>query len=299
MKWTTARLSRRQVLQASAMSLAALGLSGISGLAHARSGNTTARGNAMTQNTAAAKPTIVLVHGAFAESASWNDVVSTLLGAGYPAVALANPLRGVKYDSDYLASFLKSVEGPVVLVGHSYGGSVITAAVSDASKVKALVYVDAYAPEQGETPSNLTGRFPGSTLMPTLAPPVPLGDGTGDLYIKQADYHAQFCADVPAALAAQMAVTQRPIVDRAFDEAQGERPAWKVIPSWFIYGELDKNIPPAAHRFMAERAGARETVEVKGASHVAGVSHPDEVAAMILRAAQTVETSALTAQTVG
>lgn len=240
----------------------------------------------MTQNTATGKPTIVLVHGAFAESASWNDVASKLLDAGYPVVALANPLRGVRYDSDYLAGFLKSVQGPVVLVGHSYAGFVISGAVTDASQVKALVYVDAFAPEQGETAGELTGRFPGSTLMPTLAPPVPLSDGTNDLYIKQDHYHAQFCADVPEAQAAQMAVAQRPIVDRAFTEAMNPNPAWKAIPSWFIFGELDKNIPPAAHRFMAERARAKETVEVGGASHVAGVSHPAEVADMILRAAQ-------------
>lgn len=292
-------LSRRQMLQTSAMSLAALYLSRASGLVNAHSANTTARRNAMTQNTATDKPTVVLVHGAFAESASWNDVVSTLLGAGYPAVALANPLRGVKYDSDYLAGFLKTVQGSVVLVGHSYGGAVITAAVSDASKVKALVYVDAFAPEQGETPGDLTARFPGSTLVPTLAPPIPLGDGTNDLYIKQTDYRAQFCADVPEAQAAQMAVTQRPIVDRAFTEKAGPNPAWKAIPSWFIFGELDKNIPPAAHRFMAGRAKARETVEVKGASHVAGVSHPGTVAAMILRAAQTVTAPTMAAQTTG
>jgi pimeloyl-ACP methyl ester carboxylesterase len=239
--------------------------------------------NPMTQDTARAKPTVVLLHGAFAESASWNDVVTRLLDRGHPVVAVANPLRGVTRDADYLARTLKGITGPVVLVGHSYGGAVISA-LEDATQVKALVYVAGFAPEKGESAADLSGRFPGGTLGPTLAPPVALGDGTSDLYIRQDRYWQQFCADVPEALATQMAATQRPCTDLALNEpAPGA--AWKTIPSWFVFGELDRNIPVAVHRFMAERAGSRETVEVQGASHVVGISHPETVAGLILRAA--------------
>jgi len=145
------------------------------------------------------KPTIVLVHGAFAESNSWNGVLTKLIAKGYPTIAAANPLRGVKSDANYVASILKSIKGPIVLVGHSYGGSVITNAVNDNKNVKALVYVAGFAPEMGETAADLSGRYPGSTLGPTLAPPVALPDGGKDLYIQQSKFHAQFAADVPVA----------------------------------------------------------------------------------------------------
>ncbi|WP_052351850.1 alpha/beta fold hydrolase [Deinococcus pimensis] len=276
-------MSRRQMLQTSAVSLAAIGLSA-SNLAQAGARSAREGENAMTQNTTSDKPTIVLVHGAFAESNSWDDVISKLRDAGYPVVGLANPLRGVKYDAAYLASFLKSVTGPVVLVGHSYGGMVISSA-ADPAKVKALVYVSAFAPEPGESAADLSGRFPGSTLGPTLAPPIPLGDGTNDLYIKQSEFRAQFCADIPEAQAAKMAVNQRPCTDLALNEKATGNSAWKVIPSWFIFGELDRNIPVASHRFMAQRAKAREAVEIKGGSHVVGISSADTTANLILRAA--------------
>jgi pimeloyl-ACP methyl ester carboxylesterase len=240
-----------------------------------------------TMNPASAqdsKPTIVLVHGAFAESSSWNGVLSQLIPKGYPTVAVANPLRGVKSDADYVASVLKDIEGPIVLVGHSYGGAVITNAVNDNSNVKALVYVAGFAPEVGETAAELSGRYPGSTLVPTLAPPVVLPDGGKDLYIQQDKFHAQFAADLPASDAQLMASTQRPIVEAAFNEASGAS-IWKSIPSWFIYGERDLNIPAAVHSFMAQRANSRETVAVNGASHVVMISHPEAVVEVIEHAA--------------
>lgn len=228
----------------------------------------------------ASKPTVVLVHGAFAESSSWNPVIDKLLLKGYPIIAVANPLRGVKSDAAYVASVLDSISGPVILVGHSYGGNVITVAAAGKSNVKALIYVSGLAPDLGETASSLVGKFPGSTLGPTLAPPVLQADGRKDLYIQQDKFNAQFCADLPAGQAKLMAATQRPIIEAAFGEPAGAA-AWKTIPSWFLYGSLDKNIPPALHAFLAKRAGAKKVVEVKGASHVVMISHPDALVQLI------------------
>ncbi len=234
-----------------------------------------------------AKPTIVLVHGAFADGSSWNGVISRLEKDGYPVIAAANPLRSVKGDAASVAAILASLKVPVVLVGHSYGGSVISEAALGKANVKALVYVAAFAPEVGETGLGLSGKFPGSTLGPTLAPPVPLAGGGNDLYIRQDRFRAQFAADVRVAAARQMAATQRPIAEAALNEPSTE-PAWKTVPSWFVYGGRDLNIPPAASAFMAKRAGSRGTVVVKSASHVVMVSHPDTVARVIERAAQAV-----------
>jgi pimeloyl-ACP methyl ester carboxylesterase len=244
------------------------------------------RGNTMsTDPQDGSQATVVLVHGAFAESASWNDVIVHLQEQGYTAIAAANPIRSVSGDAEFVASIFEAVEGPIVAVGHSYGGTVITNAARD--NVKALVYVAGYAPDEGENAGELSGRFPGSTLLETLWS-VPLSDGSTDLYIRQEKYHGQFAEDVPAEQTALMAVGQRPLRDVAVNGASGP-PAWKSIPSWFVFGELDKNIPVAAHRFMAERAGAREVVEIEGASHAVGVSHPEEVADVILRALTDVE----------
>jgi len=230
------------------------------------------------------KPTIVLVHGAFADSSSWNGIVKILEKDGYPVVAVANPLRGVKNDAGDVADILGSIKSPVVLVGHSYGGSVISEAAEGYANVKALVYVAAFAPDAGETAAQLAGKFPGSTLGPTLAPPVALSSGGKDLYIRQDKFHMQFAADLPEAEARLMAATQRPIQETALNEAQTEA-AWKKIPSWFIYGDGDKNIPPEALAFMAARAHSRDTVVVKGASHVVMVSNPEPVAGLIEKAA--------------
>ncbi|MCV2223841.1 MULTISPECIES: alpha/beta fold hydrolase [Pseudomonas] len=230
------------------------------------------------------KPTVVLVHGAFADSSSWNGVVKILEKDGYPVIAAANPLRSVKGDAQSVADVLASVKTPVVLVGHSYGGPVISEAAYGNSNVKALVYVAAFAPEKGETAAELSGRFPGSTLGPTLSAPVELADGGKDLYIQQDKFHEQFAADVSLADAKLMAATQRPVTVAALNEAATE-PAWKTVPSYFVYGDQDKNIPAQALAFMAERAHSKQTVVVKGASHVVMVSNPKAVASLIETAA--------------
>ena len=230
------------------------------------------------------KPTVVLVHGAFADASSWNGVVKILEKDGYPVVAAANPLRSVKSDGAAVSDLLAGIKSPVVLVGHSYGGNVISEAANDHANVKALVYVAAFAPEAGETVAGLAGKFPGSTLGPALAAPVALADGGKDLYIQQDKFHDQFAADVPAAQAALMAATQRPVTEAALNEQAGT-PAWKHIPSWYIYGDKDKNIPPQAMEFMATRAEAKAVKVVKGASHVVMVSNPEPVARLIEKAA--------------
>jgi pimeloyl-ACP methyl ester carboxylesterase len=234
-------------------------------------------------DTTSGKPTVVLVHGAFAESASWNGVITALLRDGFPAIAVANPLRGVKYDADYLRSVLAQIPGPIVLVGHSYGGTVITNGATGNDQVKALVYVGGFAPDTGESAAELAGRYEGGSLGETLTA-VKLPTGETDLYIRQDRYHAQFAADSPAADAAVMAVTQRPIVESALNEPSAE-PAWRTIPSWFLFGSEDKNIPAAVQRFMAERAGSRRTVELAGGSHTVGIPEAAAVVELIREAA--------------
>lgn len=234
---------------------------------------------------AAAKPTIVLVHGAFADASSWDGVSSRLIADGYKVVGAANPLRGVKSDATYVSGIVKGIAGPVLLVGHSYGGSVISAAANGNDNVKGLVFVAAFAPEAGESALALTSQFPGSTLGTALAQPVALPDGGKDLYIDQAKFRQQFAADVPAAKARLMAAAQRPVTEAAITEAAGE-PAWKNLPSWFVYGKADKNIPEAALAYMAQRAHSQQTVVIPGASHVVMTSHPAEVSKLIETAAQ-------------
>ena len=231
------------------------------------------------------KPTIVLVHGAFADSSSWNGVTRILQKDGYSVVAAANPLRSVSADAAYVSSVVNNIKGPVVLVGHSYGGQVITNAARETNNVKSLVYVAAFAPDAGEAAADLAGKFPGGTLGQALAAPVKLADGSIDLSIDQAKFHEQFAHDVSAEDAALMAAGQRPITEAALTEKSGE-PAWKTRPSYFIYGDGDKNIPAQGLGFMAERAGSKHTVVIKGASHVVMVSHPQAVATLIEEAAQ-------------
>ncbi|MET8223164.1 alpha/beta fold hydrolase [Streptomyces sp. NPDC004082] len=236
--------------------------------------------------TSPAKPTVVLVHGAFADSSSWNGVVERLRKDGYPVLAVANPLRGLASDAEYLHSVLDHVKGPVVLAGHSYGGAVISEAAADSPQVKALVYIAAFSPDKGESALELSNKYPGSTLGPTLdAVPFPLpGGGTGtDLYIKPDKFHHQFAADVPTRVADLMAATQRPVASSALEEG-ATAAAWKTIPSYTLIATEDYNIPPAAQRFMARRAHAH-TTEVK-ASHAVTVSRPQAVTRVIEQAAR-------------
>jgi pimeloyl-ACP methyl ester carboxylesterase len=229
-------------------------------------------------------PTIVLVHGAFAESASWDRVIHLLQDAGNPVIAAANPLRSLSGDAAAVSDLVRTVHGPVVLVGHSYGGAVITNVDPDAGEIVALVYVNGLALDAGGTAFTLAGRLPGSTLREALQA-VPRSDGTTDLYIRQERFHAQFCADVPAAQAARMAVTQRPVTEEALVELSGE-PLWKELPSWFLIGEEDRKIPRTLQHFMAKRARAQRTIEIPGASHAIAVSQPETTAQLILEAAQ-------------
>jgi pimeloyl-ACP methyl ester carboxylesterase len=230
-------------------------------------------------------PTIVLVHGAFAESASWDRVIQSVHRAGTDVIAAATPLRGLAADAAAVGDLVRTIDGPVVLVAHSYGGAVISNVDSGAGDIAALVYVNGFAPEPGENCFGLAGMFPGSMLGPETARPVSRSDGTTDLYVAVESFHDVFCQDVPAPQAALMAVTQRPATQEALTEASGDRPLWKDVPSWFVIGEEDRIIPPALQRHMAERAGARRTLEIPGASHAALVSHPEATAQLILEAA--------------
>jgi pimeloyl-ACP methyl ester carboxylesterase len=230
------------------------------------------------------KPTIVLVHGAFADSSGWNGVTRRLLDDGYPVVAAANPLRGVASDAAALKALLTSIKGPVVLVGHSYGGLVISTAAAGNGNVRALVYVAAFAPEPGESAANLSAKYPGSTLGETLRP-VPLSDGDVDQYVDQALFRKQFAADVPARDAALMAVAQRPITASALNEDATGPQAWHGVRSYFLIAEADKNIPPAVQHFMAERAHG-VVKSVKGGSHAVFASQPGISTSFIERAAR-------------
>lgn len=237
-----------------------------------------------TEKPGAKKPTIVLVHGAFADASSWNGVVERLQRKGFPVVAVANPLRSLTGDASYLRKVLASIDGPIVLAGHSYGGMVQSEAALGNPNVKSLVYVAAFAPGQGESALELSNKFPGGTLGDTLQT-IDLGDGTKDLVIQQDKYWQQFAADVSRKDATLAAATQRPVNDTALTEKAGE-PAWHTIPSYFVVAGKDKNIPVAAQKWMAERAHARAIVEARDASHSVAVSQPEIVADLIVRAAR-------------
>jgi pimeloyl-ACP methyl ester carboxylesterase len=245
--------------------------------------------SATTATTAAgAKPTVVLVHGVFADSSGWNATISRLQTAGFPVIAAANPLRDLAGDSAYVSSIVDTIPGRVILVGHSYGGAVITNAARGHDNVKALVYVAAFAPDKGESALDLTGKFPGSKLPTALiARPYPLPDGTTgqDGYVDPAKFRDVFAADLPTSTTELMAVTQRPGSVNGLSGASGD-PAWKSLPSWFVIPTADNTIPPTAQRFMAKRAGGN-VLEVRGASHVVMISRPDAVIRQILSAYET------------
>jgi pimeloyl-ACP methyl ester carboxylesterase len=235
-------------------------------------------------------PTIVLVHGAWDNSTGWNDVVTRLQQRGYLVIAPANPLRDLASDAAYVSSILATIEGPVVLVGHSYGGAVITTAAVGHSNVKALVYIAAFVPDEGESLFQLSALSPGSEIGPSALMPRPYplaGGGVGvDLYLTQEAVRTAFAADVPRRVADQMFATQRPLTQAAFASAAGV-PAWKTVPSWYLVASDDRTIPPATQRFMAERAGSR-TSEVRS-SHVAHISQPEQTVRIILDAADAVD----------
>jgi pimeloyl-ACP methyl ester carboxylesterase len=231
------------------------------------------------------KPTIVLVHGAFAESASWNSVIDALVGAGFPVIAAANPLRDLAADAASVADVVRSIEGPVVLVAHSYGGAVISNVPADAGEITALVYANGFAPDPGESCLSLARKFPGSGLGHETLRQVPRSDGTTDLYIMREHYHRLFCPDVRASQAAHLAATQRPATQEALFAPSGTRPLWRELPSWFTIGEEDRIIPAELQRFMAERAGARQVLAIPGASHMLPVSQPQATLDLVLEAA--------------
>lgn len=229
------------------------------------------------------RPTVVLVHGAFAESASWNGVVRRLKSEGLPVLAVANPLRGLAPDAEYLRSVIDGIDGPVVVAGHSYGGSVASEAAEGAENVRALVFVASFILEPGESTGELAGKFPGGELGPALTPvPYAAGGQSGDdLYIQQDRFREVFAADVPEAEVALLAATQRPIAAAALEDA-ASRAGWKSIPSWTLITRQDLAVPAESQRFMAERASAH-AVEID-ASHAVTVSEPDAVADLILDA---------------
>ncbi|MFU8947577.1 alpha/beta fold hydrolase [Mycetocola zhadangensis] len=239
-------------------------------------------------------PTVVFVHGAFAESSSWNGVIEQLYAAGITSVAVANPLRSISGDAAYVRDVIASIDGPVVLVGHSYGGLVISEASSANDKVAALVYVSAFVPEQGDSAFSLSASAPGSTLGDALDP-IPLSTGGVEFVIRRSLFHSQFAADVPVQVAGLMGATQRPITEAALrDTVQSARPGWTDRPSWHVFGSEDRNIPAAVLRAGAERAGSRGTFELTGASHATSVSRPADVAATIASAVRSVAGAAVT-----
>ena len=278
-------VSRRQVLAAgAALAGSAAVIAGPEGTAFAA----TAPAGSGEQKPKV-KPTIVLVHGGYADSSCWNATIQELQHEGYTTICGANPLRGIPTDAPYIGSLLDSISGPVVLVAHSMGGTVITNAAAGKANVKALVYIAAFVPDVGETQGDLINKFPGSEVLPVSVPvPYTKADGTTgtDLYLSK-DGQAAFAADIPTATFRVLQATQRP-----FDAASFIYPttaaAWKTIPSWGLVAGRDKAIPPACERFMYSRANARKIVEIPHSSHVAMLSHPKIVADLIADAAEAV-----------
>ena len=213
------------------------------------------------------------------------DVIDPLLEAGHSVIAVANPLRGVASDATAVSDLVRTVDGPVVLVAHSYGGAVISNVAVDSGEIAGLVYVNGFSPDAGEHCFQLAGMFPGSMLGEKTVQPVPRSGGTTDFYVAREPFHDIFCGDVPAPHAARMAATQRPATQEALVEPSGEHPLWKDVPSWFLIGEEDRIIPAELQRFMAKRAGARRAMEIPGASHAIAVSQPKLTADLILEAA--------------
>jgi pimeloyl-ACP methyl ester carboxylesterase len=241
-----------------------------------------------TTNSDAAKPAIVLVHGAWADNSGFDGSIRALRDQGFRAIGAANPLRELRSDAAYVAALLRSVEGPVVMVGHSYGGAVISNAAAGNDQVKALVYINGWVPDEGESLIELAQMNEGS-LIPDSLRPVPYKDADGsdvvDLYIDQEKFPAAFAGDVDPGTAQVMAVAQRPFTEAAFGAPSGPI-AWRSVPSWYLLGTQDKAIPPETQRYMAERAGS--TIVEVPASHASMVSQPGATTDLILAAARAV-----------
>jgi pimeloyl-ACP methyl ester carboxylesterase len=290
------RISRRTVVRGmtGGMALATAGFAGIeraaaSGGAHGQKGKLMAQGTPPAAATPSAAPIVVLVHGAFADASGWSGVITRLQAAGITAVAPANPLRGVSADAAYIASAANQLGSPVLLVGHSYGGCVITVAGASIPNALGLVYVNAFVPDEGETLLELATTYQspvGAALRPAEYPTGPDTPPGHELYIDQSMFHELFCADLPAEQAAYMAVSQRPGADIGFGEPVPAA-AWKTLPSWFSLATADQTIGVPALQFFADRAGSI-TEEIEGASHVSMISQPDAVANLIVSAYNTV-----------
>lgn len=232
-------------------------------------------------------PTVVLVHGAFADASSWSGVIPELEAAGVNVVAPSNQLRGIPADAAYLTSYVNQLGGPTILVGHSYAGALITQSGTDAQDVVGLVFVAAFAPDADEKLADINARYPDiplSAAQRTLSYPTGGGQPGTEVFIDHASFHDAFCADLPADRARVMALTQRPIAVDAFTSVVTGTPAWQSLPSWAVVATADHAIHPDAERDMAKRAGA-EVVELDG-SHAVAVSQPAKVARVILQAVQ-------------
>jgi pimeloyl-ACP methyl ester carboxylesterase len=281
------RNAKRRIVAVTA-AVAAVGLLVTAGLASTAHASTARAGGsgAGTTTVSGPKPSIVLVHGAWADSSSWDAVVGDLQRDGYTVYVPPNPLLGISYDSAYIRDFLHTISGPIILVGHSYGGAVITNAATGDTQVKALVYVDAFAPGQGQTVGQLVSAHPGSCVLPAAnvtAQPYPGAPaGAVDVYVKQSVFPSCMANGLPAGEARMLAATQRPLTSLALTQKSGV-PAWKTIPSWAVIGTADHAIPPAELLAMAHQAHARITI-IPGAPHLSMISNPGTVTCVILQA---------------
>ena len=289
-KVTAPKLAAAGASVAIAGTLLGVGLANTATAATAAPAATASHASTVSARTAV-KPTIVLVHGAWADNSSWNAVVEELQARGYTVDVPPNPLRGVTEDANYLSDFLSTISGPIVLVGHSYGGFVITQAATGNHQVKALVYDDAFIPAAGDTPMTLSGAKPGSCLAvkdPTTVlnfAPFPMAaKGDADVYVKQSVFPGCFANSLPAREGEALAAEQQPLALSALNEKLTVAPAWQTIPSWAVIGTADHVIPPAEQVVMSHRAKAHVT-EIKGAPHLSMISDPRAVTEVILNAA--------------
>jgi len=278
--------TRRSLIASTAVSTAALVVASHDAAA-TTSTRIASKGMLMTQSTPESTPvnttpTVVLVHGAFADASSWAGVIASLQASGIPVIAVANPLRGIAVDAEAITRTVAGIAGPVLLVGHSYGGAVITVAGTSASNVIGLVYVAAFALEEGETALEVLGSHTPTALGTALVPgSVPPSEAEVELIIDPAQFPAIFAADLPAEQAAVLAVSQRPVAGAAFQEPSGAA-AWKTLPTWYVVATEDQALGIDVETFFAERIGGT-IVEVE-ASHAIAVSKPDAVVEVIVSA---------------